>query len=576
MNDRARVLIGRFVLCTFFLGALAAGLVWLLLPVLHGAFGAEIFSSASGVLRLPDGSPKQEMEFFTVLPALLGIGLAAAAAFAFSQYGHGAQQDPDDYSFLGPAFAWIIFFALGISAYTSFVLPGIQLNLVYAQNRADAPEQPGETERGGVRTFREGARLYYDARYDAALEKFREFLELYPHNGIAEWYRGRAAAELTNQQKLRAVPEINEQTALFQRGYDHLLSGDYVQAIIEFERVLQINPEHAPAKQHLELAQRKIQDMQEKSPGELADAGLKARLVAHANEGMELHKDGDARGCLKNMEEILLLEPHDPTALRYSEIARAEIAQHDFLDEEISAIPFLPACRNILVPTANGGHLYAKYASFTHEHLYLRDFWIIQPRDYDGGMRALGGDLGKLMPTNTLIIRGARIMHTEDQERKLRHEAKYTGTLLIDPALAQNTALVYSEGISLSPVSMLQSYGALESLGWPVDVLWRNFNRQLGMPSMVFLMASLAAALGWRYRKQHLLEGNFFQTLIAMILLCILTVFTYTALIRLLDGLTALFDKWNIAGWVLAPVWFALTIFTAFILLGRVMRPRDG
>lgn len=575
MNDRARVLISRFILCSLLFGALIAGLIWLLLPVLHGTFGVEIFTRASSVLRIQDGSLKQEMEFFSVLPALLGIGLAAAAAFAFSQYGHGAQHTPDDYSFLGAAFAWIIFFALGISAFAAFALPEIQLSLVYARNRPPAaPEQPEQTERGGVRTFKEGVRLYYDARYDAALEKFKEFLNFYPQHGIAEWYREKADAELQEQQKLRAMPAVNEQTALFKRGYDHLLSGDYAQAIIEFERVLQINSGHGPAKQHLELAQRKIQEMQAKGPGELADAGLKARLIAHANAGIELYNAGNMRGCLRHMEEILLLEPHDPTAQRYFDMTREEIAKHDFLDEEINIIPYLPNARNILVPLADGSHLYAKYASFADGKLYLRDFWIIQPPDSDGGIRAVGGDLGKLMAANTLIIRDARIVYSENQEQKIRREAEYTNALPIDPTLAESAALAYSEGISLDPISMLREYPTLEKLGWPLDVLWRNFNRQTGLPSTIFLMASLAAALGWRYRKQHLHKSNFLQTIIAMILLCVLIMFTYTALIRLLDGLCALFDKWHIAGWILAPVWFALTIFIAFILLGRALKSR--
>jgi len=573
VNTRARFLLTRFVVSSLLFGIAGAGLVWLLLPVLKGVLGSEI-------------QGEREMVFVSALPSILTITLAAAAALSFSKYGHGAQEDAEDYSFFGAALCWIIFLAVAAGAFAAFALPAIQQALIESRSRAsegheEAPEAP-------VLDLREGIRLYYEMRFEAAMEKLGEFLDYDPQNGIALWYSRSAAAEYQNQQKLLQAQSANAEEALFKRGYDHLLERNYLPAIMEFERLVQANPNHILAKEHLDLARRRLQEIQDSGHLEIFSAGLQARLVEHANEGIALYTAGKHSACLKIMEEILLLEPRNPAALRYEQMARREISKHDFLEEEMRALAFIPAYRNILVPIHNGGLLSAARASFIGERLWLSDFWIIRPVNQDGDIQAVGGDMAKLMSTNTLIIHNARIVPRisrgaledpregpdEQTAPVLRREASYTSTLGIDLPLAKAAALAYSEGIDLDPVTILRHHDSLYQLGWPDLPLWRVFNRQLTLPFTIFMLGALAAALGWRFRKQHVQRDNTFQLLLSIPMLLAINLFVYTALLRLTDSLNFLLDRLGIAGWALVPVWAALTLFATFFLLGRVMRPQ--
>jgi tetratricopeptide (TPR) repeat protein len=568
MNARAKTLLSRFILFTLLLSGAGIGFFWLLLPILRGIFGAGPFGPITAT---------EDMLFISSIPAIMTIALACAGAISFSGYGYGSQEHAGDYAFFGAAFTYIILFALGVSVFTAFAIPSIQTNMLYKKNAIPgALERPQEAP---ISVLREGIRLYYNTSYSIALERLKTFLEYDPRNSIALWYQGRAAAEYAHMQRVRAAPAQNEQTApLFRRGYDFLLDGNFLLAIMEFERVLQINPNHSLAQQHMEIARNRLQEAQSRGPEEIARDGLRARLIIHANEGIALYEANNWRACLKIMDEILLLDAANPTALQYSKMARDRIAKTDFLDEEVRAMPALPAYRNILVPIHNGGLLYAGRASFIGDGLWLSDFWIIQPRDSGENapprdIQLIGGSMAKLTSTNTLIIRDARLTWaTANGPSETRREARYTTTLNIDLPLAASAALAYSERIMLDPITILRHQAQLYSLGWPDVPLWRTFNRQVTQPFTIFLMGALASAWGWRFRKRHLQRRSPLRIVFTFPILLAFALFFYTALIRLLDSLNSLLDAWNIAGWVLAPVWAVLLLFVTFFLLGRIMR----
>jgi hypothetical protein len=322
--------------------------------------------------------------------------------------------------------------------------------------------------------------------------------------------------------------------------------------------------------------------------------GLEARLIESANKGIELYQAGEWFACQKIMDEILLLEPSDPTAVRYAGLARDELRKSDILEEEVRGMAFLPSLANILVPLHGEGLLYARRASFAGEGLWLSDFWIIHPRGERGSgeFQATGGALGKLVAardadipvaardadipvavTNSLIIRDARLAEiTKEGPVALRAEARYTTMLDIDLRLAESAALIYSEKIDLNPIELLRWQNTLYKIGWPDVPLWQACTRQLTLPCTVFMMAAIGLAVGWHFRKQYLHRSSRLQIFLAPFLLLPINLFIYTILVRFLDGLNGLLDMWNMAGWILAPVWAFLCLLVSILFVRRALR----
>ena len=585
MNARAKSLLTHFILYTLLFSSIGIGLCFVFIPVLRGVLGDAVFGNALAT---------DSMLVISSLPSVMAVSLACAGAMAFSGYGHGSQESNEDYSFFGAALSWIILFALGVSLLAAFAIPAIHANMVYERNRIHtAQEEP--QEEAPIAVLRNGIRLYYDTRFEDALTQLDAFLKYTPQNNIASWYRKRSADEYAHQQNMRAHPERRNQTALFKRGYDFLLDGNYLLAIMEFENVLEVNTNHSLARQNLEIAQQKLQEMLSKDPGETtAGDGLRAHLIAYASEGIEHYETSRWYGCLKIMEEILLLDESNATAIKYAQMARDEIVKVDFLDEEVRALAFHPAYRNILIPVHNGGLLYAKRGSFFEGHIWLSDFWIMHPRVGERTMQAqtnaasaaeeesaaieiqlVGGDMAK-MYENTLIIRGARIAQFPAdaplRPYTVRREEKYSTPLIIDYPLAVCAALTYSEKIDLDPITILRHHEKLYQLGWPDLPLWQTFNRQATLPFTIFMLGSVAAGWGWRFRKRHLHKRNPLHVPLAFPILLAIAILLYTASIRLLDSLNALFGALNIIGWVLAPIWAAVLLFATFFLLSRILR----
>jgi len=89
--------------------------------------------------------------------------------------------------------------------------------------------------------------------------------------------------------------------AIKKRGYASLETGDYDQAIKDFEKMIQLEPDNAQPKQIL------------------ANVYLK--------RGIEYDKKGDYAHAAADFEKVLKFKPDDNTACELLEMAKAEMAK---------------------------------------------------------------------------------------------------------------------------------------------------------------------------------------------------------------------------------------------------------
>lgn len=547
----AQTLIRRLILLFFVFASLAIGLLWLFLPLTGTA------SAARGG------------EILDAIPSIAGIALAMASALAFSWYGDGARDRANAYAVFGGAFGFIIFIAIGCAVYATVALPVLQRDAVYAKNRPQG--QRSERVAVPARQLKDGIKHYYEARFDTAIDQLAAFRKQCPDNLFADWYLKAAQTEMARQNLLRNQPRTSTQGALFNRGYEHLIAGNYLLAIIEFERVLTLNPQHTLAKKHLAEARDKLRVQKAGTLANAATGGLKARIEQVLTQVMEQARTKNWRACLNLAGQVLLLDPSNPTATRYAGQSRDAIAQTDFLEDEVDLVDWLPTIGPVLVPTGDGRLLYADRLVAGEETLWLKDFWLLSRTNRQGLIR---GRLAKLTVTNRLVIRDALVVGTApgDRQPTVTPRTNLLERISVKPALLATAALVHSEGRTVDPLTIIRQADELTRAGLSDLPLWNILARQTCMPFTLFLLGAIACGTGWRFREQAGRRSSALLRIATVPVLAAVVWFLSSTLDRLLATLVQTADTIGLYGWAAIPPYIVLALATTFIALTRLIR----
>ncbi len=551
MNDRAQTLIIRFVLLfpLFTLGIL--GLYRLFLPLL-----------APGAGSVP------RLLVDAIVPACT-IGLSTSAALVFAAFSHGARERKEDLAPIRIAFGWIIFFALLLMAFASFGTPAIHKHLAISDNMPARP-RPAPSD-PPLNSLKDGIRHYYDAKYEAAIDRIRTFLASAPGNSIATDYLASAQAALARQEQIKNT-RVGDQTATFRRGYDNLLEGNYLLAIMEFERLLRFYPNHSLAKKHLEDARSRLKTEQSGSAGDLRAAGLKARLERTVARALSLYGAQDWKGCLTLMSEVLMLDPTHPTALRHASLAREKISARGFLDEELASLPWYPALANVVLRLTNGTTISARRFTREGSRIWLQDAWYIPPPGNTMLPRIFARQ-GKTVATNTLVLRNTLTVRTLTNGRIISTPGTSGSlSLYFEPDRLETAALLYGQRLDITPFAILEHGPALISEGYPALVLWQKLARQITLPFLVFLLASVAAASGWRFQEQPSSRSGLILKILAVPPTGVIIWFCYGSLVRISDSLVFAAEAVGIHGWAAIPVIIVLFLLTTVLFLSRLLR----
>jgi len=552
MNERGQTLLIRFVLLFPLLSLCILGVYRLFLP-----------------LVAPETVDQARHLVDAIVPAA-AIGLALSAALSFAALSHGSQEQSSDLTPIRLAFGWMLFFALALMAFASFGIPAIHksLSLDTTAPTAPRPVKPDPP----VNTLKEGLKHYYSAKYEAAIDRIQEFTQSMPGHTIAADYLTSARAALARQEQIKST-RAGDQTATFRKGYENLLEGNYLAAIMEFERLLRFQPNHSLAKKHLADARARLKAEQSGTEGDTRTTGLKARLERTVSLGIKRYESGDLVGALSLMSDVLILDGAHPTALRYANLARERISARDFLDEEIAGLPWLPALPNAIGRTPQGEIVTANRLARIGNQLWLQDFWILPPPGVVDGVRIFAR-YGKTVATNTLVWRNALVI-TQRTNGALVSTPRSSGkiALTLDPDRAETATLLYGGHAAVTPLAIIEHGTSLIRDGYPPVPLWQTLARQITLPFLVFLLASVAAASGWRFHQTPATRSSFLLKLASVPVLGLISWFCYGALVRLTDSLVFAAEASGIHGWAAIPVAIVLILVSNFLFLSRLLRP---
>jgi len=125
------------------------------------------------------------------------------------------------------------------------------------------------------------------------------------------------------KEKLRAEKEAKERVIEMQRYWEHGFSyyqeGEYEQAILEFERILKLDPSHTQARRLIIELEAKIQEkVRSRRTKEIEES------QSHHTKALRAYLQGRLEEAIREWEEALKLDPGNPTIESWLEGARRE------------------------------------------------------------------------------------------------------------------------------------------------------------------------------------------------------------------------------------------------------------
>jgi len=163
----------------------------------------------------------------------------------------------------------------------------------------------------------EGQRLYQEGRYDEVLLRVRQIKDLDPQYEGARDLEGRTLQAQREKERERLRLEREESIKnLFTEGEEFYHKENYENAIIRFQQVLDLDPQHPQAEQYLQMARRARQEQQ-------------TRIWAQEifQEGISLFERGNFSESVVKLSQVLDLVPEYPQAEEYREKAQRSLWQ---------------------------------------------------------------------------------------------------------------------------------------------------------------------------------------------------------------------------------------------------------
>jgi len=184
-----------------------------------------------------------------------------------------------------------------------------------AERRAkEAERMAKEKEREDriVRHYKLAAEYYRENDLIAANEEFKKILGIDSEHKGAKKYLAKIEAKLEKA--------IREGGAYYIRGMAFYEQGQYVSAINQWEKVLELNPTHKGARANIKKAQEKLAQMRKAEKAlarKRAVRSKESRIAGHYKKGYRLYKDGKMKAAIGEFEKVLKLDPKHKEAQEY-------------------------------------------------------------------------------------------------------------------------------------------------------------------------------------------------------------------------------------------------------------------
>jgi len=189
--------------------------------------------------------------------------------------------------------------------------------------------------------FEQGLAEYESGNYKAAMENFFEALYLNPTNKRAKQYLEKAGKKFMEEVETRRESERTEilrkaQGIIAERkqkvkenyesGVKHYSQGELLRASIEFNAVLEIEPEHKEAKKYLELIRKRLEDIVNK--GEF-------RTVSelYYAQGAIFYINGEWAKAISQWKNALKLDSSNKELSEFIKIAEKRRHQEEALEK---------------------------------------------------------------------------------------------------------------------------------------------------------------------------------------------------------------------------------------------------
>lgn len=156
-------------------------------------------------------------------------------------------------------------------------------------------------------------KLFEEKRFAKAIEKWREVLELEPKNseafaGIKE--AERILEEIEQKKRKRKIAELNKSA---QQLYE---AEKYIEAIDEWSKVLDFDPENQTAKEGIKRAEEK----------------LKEKITRLSLQAQKLFEEGRYTEAIAKWQDVLKLEPENSEAITGIEVVKRILKKIDELN----------------------------------------------------------------------------------------------------------------------------------------------------------------------------------------------------------------------------------------------------
>jgi len=149
-----------------------------------------------------------------------------------------------------------------------------------------------------------GIDLYTQERYSKSMQKWKAILVLDPAHKTAQTYLKKCQAAIRTATSRRAtskpVHSSPSKRGHYTKGLEYLKSGDYSEAITQFEMALKRDPSHVEAAKALQKTRRSQNELAEK----------------HYKEGLILYSQGNFSGAIKQWQIVLKTDPDHSKARR--------------------------------------------------------------------------------------------------------------------------------------------------------------------------------------------------------------------------------------------------------------------
>ncbi len=167
--------------------------------------------------------------------------------------------------------------------------------------------------------YEQGLVNYQQTKYQDAIKKFSEAIQVNPNFAQAYNQRGNAYYRLSNYQKSQAdsseAIRLNPQdvNAYYDRGFSLYTLGNYNGAIADYNQAIQLNPSSANFYYARGLARSKIKERQ----GAIEDLNKALKInpqyaEAYLERGTIYRKQGLKLQAVKDLDEAVALQPENP------------------------------------------------------------------------------------------------------------------------------------------------------------------------------------------------------------------------------------------------------------------------